>query len=52
MPEHQTESGAYVDGSRGLAHTTFLTETGNDLHSWPFDQLVGVSLMPLHGYGI
>jgi hypothetical protein len=27
MPEHQTESGAYVDGSGGFANPTFLTET-------------------------
>jgi hypothetical protein len=27
MPEHQTESGAYVDGSGGFANATFLTET-------------------------
>jgi hypothetical protein len=34
MPKHQTESGAYVDGSRGFTHAAFLTETGDDLHSW------------------
>jgi hypothetical protein len=34
MPEHQTEGGAYVDSSGGFAYPTFLTETGDDLHSW------------------
>jgi len=52
MPEHQTESGTYVDSGRGLPYATFLTETGDDLHSGPFYQLVDVPLMPLHGYGI